>query len=377
MSTGSKLAGISIDRSVPTAPFHQLYSALKRRILEGHFRPGEQLPPVSVLCPALKVSRATLSRAIRELARDGLVNARAGAATVVAERKPATTEIWIITMAGRRYDGCDPFFHQITEGLELGFRHPQRRYATTITNGHSYTAQEVLATARGRGADSLAIYTLGETVPEAMEEVAGEIPCVALLPKYGCPRIDHVVADVSHSLQRLLRSRYEQGRRRFVFLGRGYTRTTAMPGNPYFQLVQAYEGFVRQAGLTPVMHWSSITPTTDRGEQDREEQRLVSLLGDAPAGATVVAETASMAHGAVLAHPSLDVITFTERQETAEFLRSAVCVLYIGLEMAARESVSLLQLPRGGQDPREVRVQPLIMDRDGGPVACKSGAQSL
>jgi GntR family transcriptional regulator len=61
----------------------QVEDALRERIRQGHFRPGEQLPPENELAAAYGVSRATVRAALANLQREGVVVRRQGAGTYV------------------------------------------------------------------------------------------------------------------------------------------------------------------------------------------------------------------------------------------------------------------------------------------------------
>ncbi len=61
----------------------QVEDALKERIRQGRFAPGEQLPPENELATGYGVSRATVRAALSNLQREGTVVRRQGAGTYV------------------------------------------------------------------------------------------------------------------------------------------------------------------------------------------------------------------------------------------------------------------------------------------------------
>lgn len=61
----------------------QVEEALRERIRQGRFAPGEQLPPENELAAAYGVSRATVRAALSSLQREGTVVRRQGAGTYV------------------------------------------------------------------------------------------------------------------------------------------------------------------------------------------------------------------------------------------------------------------------------------------------------
>ncbi len=66
--------------------YRKLSSSLHAAIRSGALRAGEGIPPERDLAQALGVSRITVRRAIGDLAQQGLLFARQGSGTVVAER---------------------------------------------------------------------------------------------------------------------------------------------------------------------------------------------------------------------------------------------------------------------------------------------------
>ncbi|MCS7283388.1 MAG: GntR family transcriptional regulator [Anaerolineae bacterium] len=62
----------------------QAYDQLVALLREGHWKPGEQLPPEAQLAAQLGISRATLREALRLLEEEGRIVRRQGAGTFVA-----------------------------------------------------------------------------------------------------------------------------------------------------------------------------------------------------------------------------------------------------------------------------------------------------
>ncbi|MCO6489726.1 MAG: PLP-dependent aminotransferase family protein [Phaeodactylibacter sp.] len=68
--------------------FRQLYEHIRRAILDGQLKAGEQLPPSRTLARELKVSRTTVLQAYEHLAAEGYLSGQAGAGTFVSEQVP-------------------------------------------------------------------------------------------------------------------------------------------------------------------------------------------------------------------------------------------------------------------------------------------------
>ena len=74
----------SIDSSVKSPLYYQLYSILKEWITNGTYLPGAKLPPESQLCEVFKVSRITSHKAINLLVQEGLLTRLQGKGTYVS-----------------------------------------------------------------------------------------------------------------------------------------------------------------------------------------------------------------------------------------------------------------------------------------------------
>ena len=75
-----------ISKQSPTPLYHQLFSLLKGRILDGTLELGMRLPPEEQLADLFNVSRITAKRAMDDLAAEGLVERRRGRGTHVIYR---------------------------------------------------------------------------------------------------------------------------------------------------------------------------------------------------------------------------------------------------------------------------------------------------
>lgn len=73
-----------IDRGNPTPLYEQLKLILSDQILNGVYRPGDQLPTERDLCRIYCVSRITAVRALNELAQTGLIRRIQGKGSIVA-----------------------------------------------------------------------------------------------------------------------------------------------------------------------------------------------------------------------------------------------------------------------------------------------------
>lgn len=84
----------------PIPLYHQVFSVLRQRILEGDYAEGERLPPEDELGASLGVSRATTRQALAELARAGLVSREQGRGTFVRRSSaPALGQVFSGSLA--------------------------------------------------------------------------------------------------------------------------------------------------------------------------------------------------------------------------------------------------------------------------------------
>ncbi|GAB2477896.1 GntR family transcriptional regulator [Jatrophihabitans fulvus] len=67
--------------------YRQVRDTLHRRLVDGEYTPGQKLPSETRLAEELDVHRLTVRRAVEELAREGLLQARQGSGTFVTHRQ--------------------------------------------------------------------------------------------------------------------------------------------------------------------------------------------------------------------------------------------------------------------------------------------------
>ena len=87
-----------VDHSSPLPFYAQVKDALRTRIEQGEWKPGEQLPGELELCDMFAVSRTVIRQALTELVHDGLIVKYKGKGTFVAE--PKITEALVQKLTG-------------------------------------------------------------------------------------------------------------------------------------------------------------------------------------------------------------------------------------------------------------------------------------
>jgi GntR family transcriptional regulator len=77
----------TIDLTSHIPYYLQLIEALKEKINQGEWKPGDQIPSEPELCETYGVSRTVVRQALREIELEGLIVRRKGKGTFVAEPK--------------------------------------------------------------------------------------------------------------------------------------------------------------------------------------------------------------------------------------------------------------------------------------------------
>jgi GntR family transcriptional regulator len=80
---------MTIDPAKPVPLYIQVARQLRLEIAFGDTAPGDRLPTVRELAERAGVHRNTAARAIRHLAREGVVQSRVGRGTVVGSSSPS------------------------------------------------------------------------------------------------------------------------------------------------------------------------------------------------------------------------------------------------------------------------------------------------
>jgi GntR family transcriptional regulator len=77
----------------PGAPaYEQVVYAVKKAIISGALKPGDEFPSVRALSQELRINPNTAQKAVAALTEEGFLRVRPGIGTVVAQARPATRE---------------------------------------------------------------------------------------------------------------------------------------------------------------------------------------------------------------------------------------------------------------------------------------------
>jgi GntR family transcriptional regulator len=106
-----------LDQSSPTPLFHQLVAHLRDDILQGVYRPHDQLPSEPALCRSYQVSRATVRAALDKLVEQRLIYRRHGKGTFVSQAEPQLTLLTDPSFAREmRIRGVEPSLRTLESG---------------------------------------------------------------------------------------------------------------------------------------------------------------------------------------------------------------------------------------------------------------------
>lgn len=327
-----------IDRTVPTAAYHQVYTDLRRHIHEGAVAPGDRLPAISKIATMYSVSLQTAVRAVNTLAAQGFVVARHGSGVYVSESAgPGTC---VLVFENPRAD--QSFFDQLREGLARGYGEDCRRRFdfSFLPPGRLPSAMEMRSWIGTKGVDGVVLYRPPPVLKAMLAVFRGRLPGVVLMSSPGESDLDAVRVDPSPALAEVLRRRLAAGRRRFAFLGQQNLMPDGDEGyNVYAALRRTFAEVVDEGG----------------GEQQVMVDDDCAALAERARslGAAYVFVTSDPGVGrSVLDAVGGDVITYTEFHRTVTEFADRMTLLYVGfdeigqvaaevLERRARESAAL------------------------------------
>lgn len=89
---GIETVMFEVDPGSPIPIYHQLKSAIKKKIETGEFKPGERIPTEQELCERYAISRSPVRQALKELVYEGLLVRRRGLGTFVVDHAHTDTQ---------------------------------------------------------------------------------------------------------------------------------------------------------------------------------------------------------------------------------------------------------------------------------------------
>jgi GntR family transcriptional regulator len=267
-----------VDYDSPLPYYVQVKRGLQRRIAQGDWRPGDQLPGEKELCDACGVSRTVIRQALGEMEYEGLIVRRKGKGTFVAEPK-------------------------IVEGL---FQKLTGFYQDMVARGHrplTKVLKQVLVPAGPDLAARLKVAPETDLVQIDRLRFVEDEPIVwvtTYLPYVLCPKVLH--ADLAdRSLYAFLEEEYG------LVIARGHRTIEAVPANEdEARLLQVEKG-------APLLLLDSISYLQDgtpievyhalhRGDRSKFEVELVRIEERGSRKAVLGEDLAELPPGSALVH---------------------------------------------------------------------------
>lgn len=220
-----------LDTSNPLPLWAQVRRSLQRRICEGEWSIGTMIPKEVALCEEYGVSRITVSRALQELVREGLVRRQRGIGTVVlstAQRSDDHQKPSALTFVTSRGDA--EWALDIYRGFENAASKGQHLAFLTSTGGMPSVGAELVKRVLSEHTRGLAVshVLLDADAKEALPELRGRgVPVVfvgTFDPSVDC---DRVTADNRTAGRIATEHLLSLGHRRVAFFGPDQARMDA------------------------------------------------------------------------------------------------------------------------------------------------------
>ena len=131
-----------LSKQSPTPLYHQLFSLLKSRILDGTLAYGTRLPPEERLADIFSVSRITAKRAMDDLSKDALVERRRGRGThVIYQYSPRPVQA---PLTGMLQEIESMARNSVAQILDFGIRIPPQKIREDLRLAEGETVLHLL-----------------------------------------------------------------------------------------------------------------------------------------------------------------------------------------------------------------------------------------
>lgn len=131
-----------LSKQSPTPLYHQLFSLLKSRILDGTLAYGTRLPPEERLADIFSVSRITAKRAMDDLSKDALVERRRGRGThVIYQYSPRPVQA---PLTGMLQEIESMARNSVAQILDFGIRIPPQQIREDLRLAEGETVLHLL-----------------------------------------------------------------------------------------------------------------------------------------------------------------------------------------------------------------------------------------
>jgi len=271
-------------------------------------------------------------RAYAELQRQGILEARRGVGTFVAEPPTPCSELLLPSWVGNephRGPISRATYLELVDGLREGFGQARRRFCLTHFEGGAPSVREALEVCAARRADSI-VALAGVWKEDYLAQIAR-------FTRLASGEVDTVDADPCAALRAMLERRLAAGARQFAYVGAEFLLGVAA-GRPsvYMALLEVFREVTRGAGaevteqIVPCGHPDPLAAMAAAGQS-------------VPEAAVLLAGTPSVATAIDPEGRRFDLISYTESTDTLKNLRGKVSLAYVGLRGAANAAARLLR----------------------------------
>lgn len=192
---------LQISHDDPAPAYVQLERRVRLAIADGTLQPGDRLPSVRQLAASLRVATNTVGRAYAQLAREGVIVARAGGGSEIAPREALDRT----ALARSRQERLRTLARQATvRGLALGFDSGEILGAVSAelaAHGHAVPAlagvrtplgpdEEPLLSTRNRLRGTVASVRVGDVLAEVAISVGNGATVVAAITRASLDRLN-------------------------------------------------------------------------------------------------------------------------------------------------------------------------------------------
>jgi DNA-binding LacI/PurR family transcriptional regulator len=188
-------------------------------------QPDIALPTLRQMSESMGVNHVTISKALRDLEDEGILSIIPGKGTFVTKTESISRSIEMVSIQTPSQDLMDTSRHTF-KGMQDGLNEQLSLFGTTLLMPPVPKASVFLQTAKARNVDALAIFGYGyQEYPDSfiesqfIYELSEQLPVVLIGKEHSQLRLDCVYCDPAPQMQTFLAERYDDGARKFEYLG--------------------------------------------------------------------------------------------------------------------------------------------------------------
>lgn len=257
---------VRIDRKSGIPLYHQLMEQIRSQILDGTLTPGTKLDTERKLMDDLDLSYPTVSRAMRELVHQGLVERRQGSGTFVrqVDRHIRTIALVIprlhIRTDNRAAVGMN-IAPQLVDAIEMEASRKNLNVMLYLANDDPAKERENLIKIRNQDPDGVILFYMGSkwNLDVLRELCQSGVPTVFIDRYIESIDADYVVTDNYNAAYRATKMLIDRGYRNIYHFTHPVDSTSLMDRK------RGYEHAMKEAGLDPIYIVSRFTVSAEGG----------------------------------------------------------------------------------------------------------------